>query len=80
MYSYALFKPPRSCVRRASGLVLTRYPECMIHGEFKVSRVKSINGARWWVGSVNPGPSDTHPARSSPTIHLRKRHCGHKSV
>jgi hypothetical protein len=27
MYRYACFKPPRNRVRRASGLVLTRYPE-----------------------------------------------------
>jgi hypothetical protein len=27
MYRYARFKRPRNCVRRASGLVLTRYAE-----------------------------------------------------
>jgi hypothetical protein len=34
MYRYACLKPPRNCVRRASGLVLTRLPETNVVLEF----------------------------------------------
>ncbi|MGI8960138.1 MAG: hypothetical protein ACR2IV_10335, partial [Bryobacteraceae bacterium] len=30
LYSYACLKPPRTCVRRASGLVLTRHSERIV--------------------------------------------------